>query len=76
MNERIRQLAEQTHVTVLTTKGMENIADGCYIVSPDKLQEFAQSIIRECADVVRYYYIRGDELITSQHITRHFGIAE
>jgi len=48
MNERIRELAEQTHVTVLTTKGMENVLDGCYVVSPDKLQEFAESIVREC----------------------------
>ena len=48
MNEQIRLLAEQMHITVLTTKGMENISDGCYIVSPDKLQEFAELLIREC----------------------------
>jgi hypothetical protein len=39
-------------------------------------KEFAELIVRECADVVRYYYIRGGEPITPQHITRHFGVEE
>jgi len=51
MNERIRQLADRAHVTVLTTKGMENVLDGCYLVSPDKLQEFAELIVKECASM-------------------------
>jgi hypothetical protein len=61
MNQRIRHLAEQTHVTVLTTKGMENISDGCYVVSPDKLQEFAELLIKEMLDVQRQLKIAGVE---------------
>jgi hypothetical protein len=48
MNDRIKQLALQACVHVLTTKGMEDIVDGCYIVSPDKLDKFAELIVREC----------------------------
>lgn len=48
MNERISELAEQAQLTSITTKGMEDIVDGCYIVSPDKLKEFAELIVREC----------------------------
>lgn len=51
MNDRIKQLAEQSKVTVLTTKGHEMVKDGCYIVSPDKLQQFAELIVQECADI-------------------------
>ena len=52
MNERITQLAKQAHVTVLTTKGMEDIVDGCYIVSPDKLAKFAELLVGECVSIV------------------------
>ncbi len=76
MNGRLAALAEQagyfikfertgSDVTVVHTK--EPGTDG-------DLALFAELIIRECADVVRYYYIRGGEPITPQHITRHFGV--
>jgi hypothetical protein len=39
-------------------------------------EKFAELIVRECADVVKYYYIRGGEPITPQHITRHFGVEQ
>jgi hypothetical protein len=38
-------------------------------------EKFAELLVRECADVVRYYYIRG-EPIMSCNITRHFGVEE
>ena len=56
MNERIKQLALQAYVTVLTTKGMEDIVDGCYIVSPDKLDKFAELIVAECMQQVEEQY--------------------
>ena len=56
MNERIQQLALQAHVTVLTTKGMQDIVDGCYIVSPDKLDKFAELIVAECMQQVEEQY--------------------
>jgi hypothetical protein len=75
MNERIRELAEQIYVTVLSTKGMENIADGCYIVSPDKLQEFAELIVRECAEVAGCNgHVSGFSL--GDLIKQHFGVEE
>ena len=37
---------------------------------------FAELIVQECVDVVRYYYIRGGEPITPQHIKKHFGVEE
>lgn len=48
MNERIRLLAEQSGVTVLTTHGMEDVVDGCYVIGPARLEMFAELIVREC----------------------------
>ena len=52
MNERIQELALQAHVNVITTEGMEYIVDGCYIISPNKLNKFAELIIRECVRII------------------------
>ena len=51
MNERIKELADQAKVTVLTTHGMENVVDGCYVISPAQLEKFAELIIQKCADL-------------------------
>ena len=84
MNRRFRQLAKQAHVTVITTNGMENIVDGCYIVSPDKLEKFAQLIVRECL----YQVGRVDDMLedepaqkaamawVSSAIAGYFGVEE
>ena len=90
MNERIQQLALQAHVTVLTTKGMEDIVDGCYIISPDKLDKFAELIVKECAEVIddgrfsfrecegnshRVSYNNGIYYALSS-VKKHFGVEE
>ncbi len=75
MNERITQLAKQAHVTVLTTKGMEDIVDGCYIVSPDKLEKFAELIVRECAGKVDWILAEGGRT-QGDLIKQHFGVEE
>jgi hypothetical protein len=31
---------------------MDNIVDGCYIVSPDKIKKFAELIVKECSHLV------------------------
>jgi hypothetical protein len=74
MNERIRELAEQAGLrfTLLMSNPMVPIVDG----KETDLEKFAEFIVRECASVVKYYYIRGGEPITPQHITRHFGVEE
>ena len=48
MNERIKELADQAKVTVLTTHGMEDVVDGCYVIGPAQLEKFAELIVREC----------------------------
>jgi hypothetical protein len=66
MNERIRELAHKSF-------DRYDSADGVPVAEFNH-EKFAELLIRECADVVRYYYIRGGEPITPQHITRHFGV--
>ena len=81
MNERIQQLALQAHVTVLTTKGMEDIVDGCYIISPDKLDKFAELIVRECAEWMDAEQDEkgdgiSDNFYWSARMRLHFGVEE
>jgi hypothetical protein len=83
MNERIKELAGQLGpVATIGNWGRVEWADNVYPQLGDKmyaavdLEKFAELIVQECADVVRYYYIRGGEPITPQHITRHFGVEE
>jgi hypothetical protein len=73
MNKQIRELAEQAREYATTRHPVSNII---LSVNSDLFeQKFAELLIRECADVVRYYYIRG-EPIMSCNITRHFGVEE
>ena len=51
MNDRFMKLAEVTGVTMLTTIGHPSVKDGCFIVSPDKLEQFAQLLVQTCADL-------------------------
>jgi hypothetical protein len=83
MNERIKELAGQLGpVATIGNWGRVEWADNVYPQRGDKmyaavdLEKFAELIVRECASVVKYYYIRGGEPITPQHITRHFGVEE
>ena len=48
MNERIKELLEQAGLNTLTTKGNNLIVDGCFIVSPNKLEHFVELIVEEC----------------------------
>lgn len=74
MNERIKELARQAELTSLTTKGLEDIVDGCYIVSPNKLELFAELIVQECVNVMH------DNELWNRHISHvlkeHFGVEE
>jgi len=82
MNERIRQLALQACVHVLTTKGMEDIVDGCYVVSPDKLAKFAELIVQDCIgiahEVGRNPFIEACQERSKiiKNIEKHFGVEE
>jgi hypothetical protein len=73
MNKQIRELAEQAREYATTRHPVSNII---LSVNSDLFeQKFAELLIRECADVVRYYYIRG-EPIMSCNIRKHFGVEE
>jgi len=75
MNPRIRELAEQAHVNVITTNGMEHIVDGCYIISPNKLEKFAELIVRECAKIADIADENKCEWVGGNILT-HFGVEE
>ena len=74
MNDRIRKLVEHTGI-VITTKGMEHIVDGCYIVSPNKLDKFAQLIVAECASLcLDMKYTNPQPHHYAVMIKEHFGV--
>lgn len=78
MNERIKQIAEKTGATILTTQGIEDVVDGCYIIGPARLQKFAELIIQECMDVVKdinQEYDGGSTVVNAaEEIKEHFKI--
>jgi len=67
MNDLIRELADDAG---FMDSWFSESGDDC----ERELKKFAELIVRECADVVKYYYIRGGEPITPQHIKKHFGV--
>jgi hypothetical protein len=48
MNEQIKKIVEETYVNVITTRGMTIVEDGCYIVSPDRLEKYTHAVVKEC----------------------------
>ncbi len=81
MNERIQELAEQSGATVLTTHGMEDVVDGCYVIGPARLEKFAQLIVAKVLDEVaeRAYY-SGDRAwsdeLDRRWVELEFGMGE
>ena len=71
MNKRIKELAEQAGATVLTTHGMEHVVDGCYVIGPARLEQFAELIVRQCA-----YIARREDYDPSECILAYFGVEE
>ena len=68
MNEQIKLLAEQARKHFPKTK-----TSGEYWVFDE--EKFAELIVRECADVVKYYHTRN-ELLTPSQLLQHFGVDE
>ena len=73
MNERIKELAHKAGLTSLTTKGLEDIVDGCYIVSPNKLELFSELMHDECIDAVPNDLDPATYFKVLQAIKNHFG---
>lgn len=79
MNERIKQLAEQAGSTHKQSLGV-------YQFFPDELQEFAELIVRECAEVAQdFVTLENNKLVETIHISpwhlqdkikEHFGVEE
>ena len=82
MNEQIKKIVEQTYVDVITTKGMTVVEDGCYIVSPDRLEQYTHAVVKECIKCIQLTTARDprDTVQYKQsvgHIHRirdHFGV--
>jgi hypothetical protein len=75
MNQRIKQLAKQTGY-IWHASGDPQI----YEFTPEKLEKFAELIVRECADKAHEFIIEdGDKFplqAVSYRIKQHFGVGE
>ena len=75
MNERIEKLAKQTGY-IWHASGDPQI----YEFTPEKLEKFAELIVRECMEQV--WYTREDSIngnvseVIKQRIEQHFGVEE
>lgn len=76
MNERIKELADMSYVTCATTKGMETIADGCYITTDKHIQRFAELIVRETMQVVANNMSTDLYRVVANEVIEHFGEKE
>ena len=72
--ERIRELAQQAGIKygVRDDVYYSKSFDGVYRLDMEK---FAELIVKECADVVKYYHTRN-ESVTPHQIKQHFGVEE
>ena len=72
MNEQIRSLALQAGFNL-----PDNLVEGQngpgVVTERDKLAEFAELIVRECADYITEYYDSRDE---AYYMKKHFGVEE
>ena len=71
MNQRIKQLAEQTGY-IWHASGDPQI----YEFTPEKLEKFAELIVRECISAVEDTNDRHRRDYFANKIREHFGVAE
>jgi hypothetical protein len=67
MNERIKKLAEQAEL------------NATLLFNKDKLEKFAELIVRECIDIVSPYAVRMENFDGGHPIAdlkKHFGVEE
>jgi cytochrome P450 len=69
MNERIKELAKQTGY-IWHASGDPQI----YEFTPEKLEKFAELIVRECAKRVDYWESRQGE--HADDLLKHFGVED
>jgi hypothetical protein len=73
MKERIRLLAEQTHLTDIIQEHHNEFGHGD-IHDYSDLEKFAELIVRECADVCQQFGNGGSGYTLSSEIREHFGV--
>jgi hypothetical protein len=77
MNLRMQEIAEHSLITVLKLVNDPVVKDGCYIVSPDRLEYFANRIVQECASIVTDAVDQREPASTyADKIKNHFGVEE
>ena len=79
MNERIRELAEQAGIQF--PNNLVEGVNGPGVVSPkDKLEKFAELIVRKCSKVAWHHTPDTEELeyshLIKDKILKHFGVEE
>jgi len=62
MNKRIRELAEQAEL------------NATLLFNKEKLEKFAELIVRECAGVELYWLSEQDRKSVAEKIKQHFGV--
>jgi hypothetical protein len=67
MNEQIRQLVLQAKIGTADFD-----AGSYYVATPDRMQKFAELIVRECARRVDYWESRQGE--HTEDLLKHFGV--
>lgn len=67
MNKRIKELAEQTGY-IWHASGDPQI----YEFTPEKLEKFAELIVKECADIAAINQHQFDSV--DQYVLKHFGV--
>jgi hypothetical protein len=77
MNDRIRQLAERSSILFDTETVPETgLKYEGAMISREDLEQFAQALVRECADQVDDYFCDFYNRTAADKIKQHFGVAE
>lgn len=79
MNKRIKELAKEHLVRDEHTEfGWQECHK--YVFDPEELSEFAELIIRECADIAQHHVMNistyADAEFVEEQIQKHFGVEE
>jgi len=73
MNDKIKELAEQAGFN-LPNNLVEGVNGPGVVTEKDKLAEFAELIVRECANYITEYYPHSR--YEAFYMKKHFGVEE
>jgi hypothetical protein len=75
MNPQIKYLIEKHYLDVIRTKNAKGLENGCYVVNPQRLENFALEIVERCAqqiEILVAHRVPASEY--SVQLRRHFEI--